>query len=115
MPVPSVVVVAVAVDNVSEKSILSSAIFHRTNVTAGLFYCVLADHFFACKEPAIKYYRNVIRGGGEEEGEEASFPRNNQSRLIISRSIARGLFSLPAKRINRKLFLVVLLQKQSKY
>lgn len=56
MPVSSVVVVAVAVDNVSKESILSSAIFHRTNVTAGFFYCILADHFFPCKEPAIKYY-----------------------------------------------------------
>lgn len=55
MVVSFVVVVTVAVKNVSEKSILSSAIFHRSNISAGLFYCVFTDYFFACKAPAKKY------------------------------------------------------------
>lgn len=40
-------IVAIAVENVSEKSILPCPIFHRPNVTTGLLYRVFTDNVFA--------------------------------------------------------------------
>lgn len=57
MVVASIVVVAIAVENVSEKSILPCPIFHRSNVTTRLLYRVFTDNVFACKEQKIELYR----------------------------------------------------------
>lgn len=58
MMTPSLMVVAsiiaIAVENVSEKSILPCPIFHRPNVTTGLLYRVFTDNVFACKRTKKK-------------------------------------------------------------
>lgn len=54
-------VVAIAVENVSEKSILPCPIFHRSNVTTGLLYRVFTDNVFACKEQKNRIVSNVKR------------------------------------------------------
>lgn len=70
MVVASIVVVAIAVENVSEKSILPCPIFHRPNVTTGLLYRVFTDNVFACKRTKknrivsnvkLEYSKCVIR------------------------------------------------------
>lgn len=48
-------IVAIAVENVSEKSILPCPIFHRPNVTTGLLYRVFTDNVFACKRTKKKW------------------------------------------------------------
>lgn len=60
MVVASIVVVAIAVENVSEKSILPCPIFHRSNVTTGLLYRVFTDNVFTCKKQKKKKKNRIV-------------------------------------------------------